>query len=145
MNKKYGIDGGTRWIIIKRINDVATQMGAKILSCKLLRKCHREEVPTGIVTVAAQYVEGTTVSWEPYLLNLFMDDCKDAQDIGTEFHYSWLIMLIVFMGWREPRYVTFGTTPKLNYGERYLLFKATLDSRKKSMNGSIFKGYLCDL
>jgi hypothetical protein len=35
MKKKYGTDRGTRGIIIKRINDVATQLGAKILACKL--------------------------------------------------------------------------------------------------------------
>jgi hypothetical protein len=49
-------------------------MGAKILACKLLRKCRREEVLVGVVTVAAQCVEGTTVNWVPYLLNLFLDD-----------------------------------------------------------------------
>jgi hypothetical protein len=105
MKKNYGTNRGTRGIIIKRINDTATQLGIKILACKLLRKFCREEVPTGVVVVASQCVEGTTVSWAPYLLNLFLDDCKDAQDLGIEFHYSWLITLIAFMGWKEPRYV----------------------------------------
>jgi hypothetical protein len=54
MKKKYETERGTRGIIIKRINDVTTQLGMKILSCKLLRKCHREEVPAGVVIVAAQ-------------------------------------------------------------------------------------------
>jgi hypothetical protein len=85
------------------------------------------------------------VSWAPYLLNLFLDDCKDVKDLGTEFHYSWLIMLIAFTRWTEPRYVTFITRPKPNQGERYLLLKAMLDGRQKRMNGSIFEGYLCDL
>jgi hypothetical protein len=83
MKKKYGTDRGTRGIIIKRINDATTQLGTKILACKLLRKCRREEVPAGVVAVATQCAEGTTVSWAPYLLNLFLDDCKDAQDLGT--------------------------------------------------------------
>jgi hypothetical protein len=46
--------------------------------CKLLRKCCREEVLARIVAVATQFIEGTIVSWAPYLLNLFLDDCKDA-------------------------------------------------------------------
>jgi hypothetical protein len=83
MKKKYGTDRGTRGIIIKRINDVATQLGAKILSCRLLGKCRREKVPARVVTIAAQCTEGTIVSWAPYLLNLFLDDCKDVQDLGT--------------------------------------------------------------
>jgi hypothetical protein len=78
MKKKYGTDRGTRGIIIKRINDSATQLGTKILAYKLLRKFCKEEVLAGVVTVAYQCAEGTTVSWEPYLLNLFLDDCKDA-------------------------------------------------------------------
>jgi hypothetical protein len=54
MKKKYGINRGKRGIIIKRINNSMTQLGAKILACKLLIKCHREEVPTGFVTIVAQ-------------------------------------------------------------------------------------------
>jgi hypothetical protein len=83
MKKKYGTNRGTQGIIIKRINDVMTQMAAKILACKLLRKCCREEVSVGVVIVVAQCIEGTIVRWAPYLLNLFMDHCKDAQDLGT--------------------------------------------------------------
>jgi hypothetical protein len=82
------------------------------------------------------------VSSTPYLLKLFLDDCKDAQDLGIEFHYSCIIMLIAFMEWREPRYVTFNTRPKPNQGERYLLLKATLDAKHKRVNGSIFERYL---
>lgn len=62
IKKKYGTDRGPRGIIIKRINDVATQIAAKILAYKLLRKCHKKEVLAGVVAVAAQCVEGTTVS-----------------------------------------------------------------------------------
>jgi hypothetical protein len=145
MKKKYGTNRGTRGIIIKRINDAATQLGAKILACKLLRKCRREEVPAGVVAVAAQCAEGTSMSWALYLLNLFLDDCKDAQDLGTEFHYSWLITLIAFMGWKEPRYVVFCTRPKPNQGARYLLLRARPESRRKKVNGAIFEGYLRDL
>jgi hypothetical protein len=53
MKKKYGTNRGTREIIIKRINNATTQLGTKILGCKLLRKCRREEVPAGAVVVAA--------------------------------------------------------------------------------------------
>jgi hypothetical protein len=138
MNKKYGTNRETRGIIIKMINNVARQLGAKLLACKLLRKCLREEIPTRVVAVAAQCTEGTSMSWASYLLNLFLDDCKDAQDLGTKFNYSWLITLITFMGWREPRYVVFCTQPKMNQGARYLLLRARPDSRSKKENGSIF-------
>jgi hypothetical protein len=57
-----------------------------------------------VVAVAAQCVKGTTLSWAPYLLNMFLDDCKDAQDLGEKFHYSWLLILIAVIGWKEPKY-----------------------------------------
>jgi hypothetical protein len=142
MKKKYGIDRGTRGIIIKRINDATTKLGKNISTCKLLRKFCKEGVPAGVVVVAAQCTEGTSLRWEPYLLKLFLDDCKDAQDLGTEFHYSWLITLIAFMRWREARYVNFCTRPKPNQGNRYSLLKEMLSASHKRINGSIFEGYL---
>jgi len=99
----------------------------------------------GVIVVAVQCSEGTTVGWAPYFLNLFLDDCKDVQDFRMEFHYSWLLMLMAFMGWREPRYVSFATRPKPKKGAIYLLLGTTSDARHKKMNGSIFKGYLRDL
>ena len=63
-------------------------MGAKILAYKLLRKCHKEEVLAGVIAVAAQCAEGTSMTWAPYLLNLFLEDYKDVQDLGIELHYS---------------------------------------------------------
>jgi hypothetical protein len=53
MKKKYGIDRGTRGIIIKRINNVMTRLGTKILSYKQLRKCRKDEAPAGVIIVAA--------------------------------------------------------------------------------------------
>jgi len=47
-----------------------------------------------------------------YLLNMFLKDYKDAQDLGTKFHYSWLMILIAIMGWKERKYAFFTTRPK---------------------------------
>jgi hypothetical protein len=54
MNKKYGTAKGTRGIIIKRINNIATQLGVMILACKFLRKCLKEEVPALQLQLNAQ-------------------------------------------------------------------------------------------
>jgi hypothetical protein len=107
MKKTYGTERGSREIIIKRISDATTRLATKLMACKFLRKCRKEEVPVGVVTAAAQCTEGTMLSWAPYLLNMFLEDCKDAQDLGTEFHYSWLLILIALVGWREPKYTYF--------------------------------------
>jgi hypothetical protein len=52
MENKYEKNRGTRGIIIKSINDAATQLGVKALAYKMLIKCRREEVPAGVVAVA---------------------------------------------------------------------------------------------
>jgi hypothetical protein len=107
MKKTYGTMRGSRGIIINRINEPATRLETKLMACKLLRKCRKEEAPAGVIAAVAQCVKGTLLSWSPYLLNLFLDDCKDAQDLGTKFHYSWLIILIALVGWRHPKYSAF--------------------------------------
>ena len=109
MENKYGTSRGTRGIIIKWINNAATQLGAKILPYKLLRKCRKDKVPSGVIAIAAQCAEGTFMSWVHYLLNLFQVDYKDVHKLGIEFHYSWLLTLIAFMGWREREYIIFCT------------------------------------
>jgi hypothetical protein len=114
MKKTYGTERGSRRIIIKHISDATTRMATKIMACKLLRKCRKEEVPVGVIAAATQCAEGTILSWAPYLLNLFLEDCKDAQDLGTKFHYSWLLVLIALVGWREPKYTYFSRDPILS-------------------------------
>jgi hypothetical protein len=145
LKKKYNTDRGTHRINIKRVSDNMKRMAMKIMARKLLRKFHKEEVLVMVVTAATQFVEGTTISWDPYFLNMFLDDWKDAHDMGIEFHYSWLIMLIAIMGWKELKCVFFSTRPKPNHGAIYLLLGTTLDARNKKMNTNIFKGYLCDI
>jgi hypothetical protein len=44
MKKKYGTARGKRGIIIKRMNNAVTQLGTKILSCKILIKCRKDKV-----------------------------------------------------------------------------------------------------
>jgi hypothetical protein len=84
------------------------------------------------------------MSWAPYLSNLFQVDCKDAQDAGTEFHYSWLIILIAFMGWREPEHAVFCTTPQPG-GERYRVLRSAPLAKHKRENGIVFKDYLWEI
>jgi hypothetical protein len=62
MKKKYGTTRGMRGIMIKRVNNAATQLDAKILACKLVRKCCKEEVPARVIAVVAQCTEGTSIN-----------------------------------------------------------------------------------
>jgi len=107
MKKTYMMERGSHRIIIKRINDKATRIATKLMLCKFLHKFCKEEVPVGVVIVIDQCENDTMLGWAPYLLNLFIDECKDMQDLGTKFHYSWLLILIDLIGWKEPPYSYF--------------------------------------
>jgi hypothetical protein len=111
MKKKYGTERGSYGITINHISYVAKRMDRKIMACKLLRKFWKKEFSTGVVAAVTQCVEGTTLDWAPYFFNLFLDDCKDMQDLGTTFHYSWLLILIALIGWKELKYSFFSTIP----------------------------------
>jgi hypothetical protein len=47
------------------------------------------------------------MNWENYLVNELEKDCCEAQDLGYEFHYNCLIILIPFVAWKMPEGATF--------------------------------------
>jgi len=52
MKKKCVTKRGLCRIIIKHISDAITRMATKIMACKLLRKCCKEEFPIRVFVVA---------------------------------------------------------------------------------------------
>jgi hypothetical protein len=85
------------------------------------------------------------LSWAPYLLNLFLDDCKDVKDLGTDFHYSWLMILITLIGWKEPPYSYFCDRVGQCCATWYMSMGSTSDSKKISGNANTFSRYLSDI
>ena len=47
------------------------------------------------------------MNWVQYLVNQLKLDCREAQDQGYEFHFSWLLILITFIAWDMSEVVTF--------------------------------------
>jgi hypothetical protein len=132
-------------MIIKNINDPATRFVTKLMACKLLRKCRKEEAPAGVVAAAAQCAKGTFLSWVSYLLNLFLEDYRDAQDAGTKFHYSWLLILIALDAWEKPKYSMFcGRTGRCG-AVRYETLRHNTDAKQRKSNTSIFGMYIQEM
>jgi hypothetical protein len=52
-------------------------------------------------------MEGLQMNWVKYLVNQLELDCREAQDQGYEFHFSWLLILIAFISWEMPEGTTF--------------------------------------
>jgi hypothetical protein len=86
---QFGTSRRNRGIVLKEINGNAKRFSNKIMACNLLRKCRKEEAPVGFIAVVTQCAKGVMFSWAPYQLNQFLIDCRDVQDNGIEFHYSW--------------------------------------------------------
>jgi hypothetical protein len=135
------MERGNRGIRISDINDPVTRFTTRLLGCKLMCKCRKEEVSARVVAVVAQCAKGSSMSWAPYLLNSFLEDCKDTQDWGSEFHYSWLLILISLIGWKEPAYRKYcermgqcGTT-------RYISLRNNADPEEEEGK----HGYVCTL
>jgi hypothetical protein len=62
MKKIYGTERGLCGIIIKSISDMTTRMATKLIACKFLRKCLKEEVPAWVVATTSQCANDTMLS-----------------------------------------------------------------------------------
>jgi hypothetical protein len=54
VKEKFGTSRGNRGIVIRYINDDVTRFANKLMDCKMLRKCRKEEAPAGVIAVTTQ-------------------------------------------------------------------------------------------
>jgi len=59
------------------------------------------ELHAVIVSLAMECITGVHFHWATYLCQGFSIDCRDAQKGWKTFHYSWLIILIELIVWKE--------------------------------------------
>jgi hypothetical protein len=81
----------------------------------------------------------------PILLNSFLEYCKDAQEWGFEFHYSWFLILIALMGWHEPTYKCSLTRTRKCGTTCYTSLQSTADPKVKKVNNDMFVQYLIEI
>ena len=65
-------------------------------------KCHTDEVPTPVITLAAQCAEGVKFNRVRYLCSEFLRNCHEAQELSKTFHYAWLLLSIVLVALELP-------------------------------------------
>jgi hypothetical protein len=65
--------------------------------------------------------------------------------MGMEFHYSWLIILIALIRWKDPSYSYFRDRIGHCHTAQYTSMGITLDPKKISGNADTFDGYLSDI
>ena len=79
----------------------------QLIDDKLVRKKDPTQVTGFVVDLVGKCVEGMQMNWASYLINELEKDCREAQDLGYEFHFSWMIVLIAFVAWKMPEGATF--------------------------------------
>ena len=104
LTRELKLTKGTRPYDFADIEDHALRFTIQLLVGRVLKKCQPSEVPTGAIDLVVHAKECKQYKWCLYLLNQFMDDCKDAQESNQLFHCSWLIILMVFVSWKEPNH-----------------------------------------
>jgi hypothetical protein len=63
---------------------------------------------------------------------------KDGQDLGSKFHYSWLIILISFVCCGEPKYNVFYQRLGKCHATKYTTLWHTSYPKKRKGNSRIF-------
>ena len=102
MKECFGLTKGKRGYHTSTIQEKNIRFAAEILACKIMRKCRPTKVPAPVTRIAINCAEGYSYNWAAYIAKEFLEDARDAQEKGRPFHYSWLIVLIALVGWKEP-------------------------------------------
>jgi hypothetical protein len=94
------------------------------------------------VDLAEKCVEGMQMNWVSYLINELEKDYRKAQDLGYEFHFSWLIILITFVTWKMPKGATFiEIEPSEPLAARFSTLWYTNDMTKQWQSNAMFHAY----
>ena len=96
---KYDLSRDTRGFLISSINDHIVRFAAKVLDTKLVQKMWLSQSTIGAITAAKIYAVGTQMNWSQYILNELLAYVEETQDKGNTFHYSWLLIFILFVSW----------------------------------------------
>jgi hypothetical protein len=122
------------------------RLACQLIAGKLVRKNRLTQVTGFVVDLAGKCVEGMQMNWVSYLVNELEKDCREAQDQGYEFHFSWLLVLIAFVAWKMPEGATF---PEVEPSEPLAARFSTLwymnDMAKQWKSNAVFHAYYLQL
>ena len=111
-----------------------------------MQKCRPNEVPTLIVSIAVNCIEGYSYNWAAYIVKEFLEYARDVQEKGIPFHYSLLIVLIALVGWKEPTEVHFvAVPPNMPSAARYASLWVSKDKASRQMTNYVFSFYMMSI
>jgi hypothetical protein len=107
LTKEFRLTKGGWAYDVLDIEDEALMFTVQLLARHVLRKCRPTKVPTAAMELATSTKEEKPYNWCLYLLNQLMEDCVGTQEHNQPFHYSWLLVLIAFVKWKELKHSEF--------------------------------------
>jgi hypothetical protein len=143
IKEDYGdVEKGKQGYKVASIQDGTVHLTCQLIAGKLIRKNRLTQVTGFVVDLAGKCVEGMQMNWASYLVNELEKDCREAQDQGYEFHFSWLLVLITFVTWQMPEGVTFPEVePSESLAARFSTLWYTNDMSKQWQSNVVFHAY----
>jgi hypothetical protein len=143
IKETYGdVEKGTRGYKVASIQRDVVCLSCQLIIGKIFHKNRPTQVTGFVVEIAGKCAEGLQMNWAKYLVNQLELDCREAQDLGYELHFSWLLILITFITWDMPEGVTF---PDIEPFEPMATKFSTLwysnDMRKQWQSNVVFHTY----
>jgi hypothetical protein len=95
-----------------------------------------------MVDLASKCVEGMKMNWVSYLVNELEKHCHKVKDHGYKFHFSWLLVLILFVSWKMLEGATFTEIePSEPLAARFSTLCYTNDMSKQWQSNAVFHMY----
>jgi hypothetical protein len=114
----------------------------QLITGKLARKNRPTQVTRFMVDLVGKCAEGLQMNWVQYLVNQLEIDCREEQDQGYDFHFSWLLILITFISWELPEGATFpDIEPFEPLTTKFCTLWYSSDMRKQWQCNVIFHAY----
>jgi len=108
IKEAYGdVEKGVQGYKVNFIESGAMHLTYQLIAKKLVCNNRPTQVFGFVVDLAGKCAEGLQMNWVKYLVNQLEIDCREAQDQGHEFHFSWLLILIDFVAWELSKGATF--------------------------------------
>jgi hypothetical protein len=143
----YGdVEKGKWGYKVASIQNGTVCLAFQLITGKIVRKNRPMQVTGFVVDLAGKCVEGIQMNWASYLINQLEQDCREAQDQVYEFHFSWLLILIVFISWEMPEGATFlEIEPYEPLAVKFTMLWYSSDMEKQWQSNMVFHTYYLQL
>ena len=139
----YKLERGGRAYDVSSIQDDILKFTVSLLAGKILFKVRPKEVTGSVIRLAIDTIQGKAFNWSLFLMNSFFQDCAQAQENPLHsFHFSWLLILMAFIGWKEPPNSQFPQLePGACRGAKYSNLWESNNPEKQKNNAMVFHDY----